>query len=75
MDGKTILQKIIIIKKWKQRLNILRGTASSESDGEMLSADIHHVAFGVVAYVSSIQLSHFLEGKGLHVLSCDLPTK
>ena len=38
----------------------------------MLSADIHLVAFGVAKHVSGIQLSHFLEGKGLYVLSCDL---
>ena len=62
-------------KTWRQRLNILRGTATSESDSEVLSADIHLVAFGVAKHVSGIQLSHFLEGKGLHVLSCDLLTK
>ena len=62
-------------KTWRQRLNTLRGTATSESDGEVLSADIHLVAFGVAKRVSGIQLSHFLEGKALHVLSCDLLTK
>ena len=62
-------------KIWRQLLNILRGTATSESDGEVLSTDIHLVAFGVAKSVSGIQISHFLEGIGLHVLSCDLLTK
>ena len=42
-------------KTWRQRLNILRGTATSESDGEVLSADIQLVAFGVAKHVCGIQ--------------------
>ena len=62
-------------KQWRQRLNILRGTASDESGNESLSADIHLVAYGVAKHVTGIQLSHFLENRGLDVLSYDLLTK
>ena len=64
-----------MIKTWRQRLDILRGTAISETEGESLSADIHLVAYGVAKNVTGIQLSQWLAGKGLRVLSCDLLTK
>ena len=59
----NVSSKIQKKKTWRQRLNILRGTSASESDGEVLSADIHLVAFGVAKHVSGIQLSHFLKEK------------
>ena len=58
-----------------ERLDILRGTATCESEGESLSADVHLVAFGVKKNVTGLQLSHWLARKGLQVLSCDLLTK
>ena len=63
------------VKSWRPRLDILRGTATSETEGESLSSDIHLVAFGVKKNVTGLELSHWLTGKGLQVLSCDLLTK
>ena len=56
-------------------MGILRGTAISENDNESLSADVQLVAYGIAKNVTGIQLSHWLEEKGLHVVSCDLLTK
>ena len=61
--------------RWRQRLNILSGTASDESGSNSFSANIHLVAYGVAKQVTGIQLSHFLQERGLSVLSCDLLTK
>ena len=61
--------------RWRQRLNILSGTASDESGCNSFSADIHLVAYGVAKQVTGIQLSHFLQERGLNVLRCDLLTK
>ena len=78
-NGWTTVQKKSnnnkVIRTWRQRLDILRGTAISETEGESLSADIHLVAYGVAKNVTGIQLSQWLAGKGLRVLSCDLLTK
>ena len=63
------------VKSWRQRLDILRGTATRENEGESLSADVHLVAFGVKKNVTGLQFSQWLAGKGLQVLSCDLLTK
>ena len=68
-------QKNNVAKTWRQRLNILRGTAVSENEGESLSADVHLVAYGLAKNVSGIQLSKWLADKGLQVLTCDLLTK
>ena len=65
MDGQMFLQRT-------KNKTLKRGTATSKSEGEMLSADIRFVVFGIAEHVSGIQLSHFLEGK---VLCCDLLTK
>ena len=61
--------------QWRQRLNIVSGTASDESGSNSFSADIHLVAYGVAKQVTGIQLFHFLQARGLNVLSCDLLTK
>ena len=77
-DGWTLVQpktQETRTKQWRERLNILRGTASNESGDESLSADIHLVAYEVAKHVTGIQLSHFLENRGLNVLSCDVLTK
>ena len=68
-------KKSVSGKSWRERLDILRGTATCESEGESLSADVHLVAFGVKKNVTGLQLSHWLARKGLQVLSCDLLTK
>ena len=68
-------KKSVSGKSWRERLDILRGTATCESEGESLSADVHLVAFGVKKTVTGLQLSHWLARKGLQVLSCDLLTK
>ena len=61
--------------QWRQRLNILNGTAGDESGSNSFSVDIHLVAYGVAKQVTGVQLSHFLQERGLNVLSCDLLTK
>ena len=60
---------------WRGQLNTIRGTSTRENDQHNIAADIHLVAFGVSKNVSGVQLSNFLAGKGLHVVSCDLLTK
>ena len=60
-------------KSWRQKANILRGTAKCES--EMLSADIHLVVYRLGKHVTSLQLSRFIESKDIQILGCDLLTK
>ena len=60
---------------WRGQLNTIRGTSTGENEQHNIAADIHLVAFGVSKNVSGVQLSNFLAGKGLHVVSCDLLTK
>ena len=48
-------KKSVSGKSWGERLDILRGTATCESEGESLSADVHLVAFGVKKNVTGIQ--------------------
>ena len=57
--------------QWRQRLHILSGTASDESGSNSFSADMHLVAYGVAKQITGIQPSHFLQDRGLNVLSCD----
>ena len=49
----------------RNQLNILLGTATSESDGEMFSANL---AVGVAKHICGIQLSYFREEKRLTYL-------
>ena len=63
------------IKTWRKKLNLLHGTALGNSEGEStLSADVDLVAYGIAKRVTSIQLSKFLEEKGLDVCDCKLLT-
>ena len=55
--------------------NILSATASGESGSNSFSAEIHLVAHGVAKQITGIQLSHFLQERGLNVLSYDFLTK
>lgn len=60
---------------WRSTLTSIRGTArNSDNQGDM-AADIQLVAYGLAKHVSGIQLSKFLEEKGLNIVSCDLLTK
>ena len=60
-------------KSWRQKANILRGTAKCES--EMLSADIHLVVYGLAKHVTGLQLSRFIESKDIKILGYDILTK
>ena len=60
-------------KSWRQKTNILRGTAKCES--EMLSADIHLVVYGLAKRVTSLQLFRFIESKDIKILGDDIFTK
>ena len=58
-----------------KNLNLLHGTAFGNNEGEStLSADVDLVAYGMAKHVTSIQLSKFLEEKGLGVYDCKLLT-
>ena len=59
----------------RQKANIVRGTAKCETGSEALSADVHLVVYGLAKHVTSLQLSRFIEDKGLKIGSCDLLTK
>ena len=52
---------------WKRALNILHGTADSNST---LAADVSLVAYGVAKDASEVQLKSFLEGKNINVIEC-----
>ena len=56
-----------------ENLNLLHDTALRNSNGEStLPADVDFVAYGIAKHVTSIQLSKFLEEKGLDVCKCKL---
>ena len=59
---------------WKDRLNILRGTAVGGNE-KPLSADVHLVAYELSKDTTGVQLSQWLNKNGLEVKSCDLLTK
>ena len=62
-------------KTWRKNLNLLHGTALGNSEGEStLSAYVDLVAYGIAKHVTPIQLSKFLEEKGLDVCDCKLLT-
>ena len=60
---------------WRQKANILTGTAKGDAGGDILSADVNLVVYGLAKNVTSLQLSRFMESKGLNILNCDLLTK
>ena len=41
----------------------------------MLSADVHLVVYGLGKQITDLQLSQFIQNKGIQVLGCDLITK
>ena len=61
-------------KTWKERLNILRGTAVGDNEVP-LSADVDLVAYGLSKDTTGVQLSQWLNRNGLVVRSCDLLTR
>ena len=60
---------------WRKNLNLLQGTALGADGKETLSSDIDLVAYGVAKNVTAIQLSNFMQNKGLEVIDCVLLTK
>ena len=46
------------VNSWRQRLDILHCAATSETEGESRSADVHFVASGVKKNVTGSQLSY-----------------
>ena len=50
-------------KTWRQRLNILRGTAVNDNEGESLSADVHLVAYGLSKKVTGYSCHNGLQLK------------
>ena len=63
-----------INKSWRQRLNVLHGTAFN-NEGCTLAANVELVAYGLGKDVTSIQLSNFLQDKGIDIIDCQLLTK
>ena len=51
-------------KSWRQKANILRGTAKCETADDMISADVHLVVYGLSKQITDLQLSQFIKIKG-----------
>ena len=60
---------------WRKSLNLLQGTAFGTDGKETLSSDMDLVAYGVAKNITAIQLSNFMQNKGLDVIDCVLLTK
>ena len=60
---------------WRKSLNLLQGRALGTDGKETLSSDIDLVAYGVAKNITAIQLSNFMQNKGLDVIDCVLLTK
>ena len=54
---------------------MLACTTCNESGNDSLSVYINLVSYGVAKHVTGIQLSHFIENRGLNVRGCDLLMK
>ena len=62
-------------RNWRQSLNLLTGTGLCENGNTSLSSDIDLVAYGVAKHVTALQLSKFVQDRGLDILDCVLLTK
>ena len=63
-------------QSWKDKLNILRGTATGGEINEIpQSADVHLVAYGFGKDTTGEQLKNWLQSNGLQVKNCILLTK
>ena len=60
---------------WRKSLNLLQGTALGTDGKETLSSDIDLVTYGVTKNITAIQLSNFMQNKGLNAIDCVLLTK
>ena len=61
---------------WKDKLNILKGTAGGAGNSMIpQSADVHLVAYGFGTDTSSEQIKQWLESNGLQVKGCVLLTR
>ena len=62
-------------KNWRQDLNLLTGTAVSNDRNMTLSPDVDLVAYGVAKNVTALQLSKFVQDRGVDLLDCTQLTK
>ena len=62
-------------KNWRQDLNLLTGTAVSNDRNMTLSPDVDLVAYGVAKNVTALQLSKFVQDRGVDLLECTQLTK
>ena len=62
-------------RNWRQSLNLLTGTGLCENGNTSLSSDIDLVTYGVAKHVTALQLSKFVQDRGLDILDCVLLTK
>ena len=60
---------------WKDKLNILQGTATGGNHEIPQSADVHLVAYGLGRETTAEQLTNWLLSNGLQVKNCILLTK
>ena len=63
------------LNNWRKNLNLLQGTALGTDGKETLSSDIDLVTCGVAKNVTAMQLSNFMQNKGLDMIDCMLLTK
>ena len=61
-------------RTWKDKLNILKGTLSSDNDDAPQPADVHLVAYGFGTDTSGEQLKQWLKSNGIRVKNCSLLT-
>ena len=62
-------------KNWRYDLNLLTGTAVSNDRNMTLSPDVDLVAYGVAKNVTALQLSKFVQDRGVDLLDCTQLTK
>ena len=62
-------------ENWRQDLSLLTGTAVSNDRNMTLSPDVDLVAYGVAKNVTALQLSKFVQDRGVDLLDCTQLTK
>ena len=62
-------------KNWRQNLNLLTGTAVCNDRNTTLSSDVDLVAHGVAKNVTALQLSKFVQDRGVDLSDCTQLTK
>ena len=61
-------------RTWKDKLNILKGTLSSDNSDAPQPADVHLVAYGFGTDTSGEQIKQWLKSNGIWVKNCNLLT-